>query len=375
MDSPDRSSPLPSMAVVLCILTSANTVQLTISLNLLAFGLAQLIHGPLSDRFGRRPVLINSLLAVAILCIACALAQTIEQLIVARILLGIAAAAEAVIGLAIIKDLYDEDQQVKALALFGMVIAITPALAPIFGGFMHVAFGWQSNFYLISSLAILSMLVVWRFLPESTEPDAQALKASRIVSGYRSLLGNSDFMLHSAMLGLALGLIFIYITGAPFVFISTLGVPVEHFGFYQASNVAAFFLGSMLASRMAGRWPAASMLYFGISLIFIGCMILLVIILFDWLTPLRLMLAYMVMTFGMGPLFAVAPSKALRSIKGQSGTASALLSAVEQTTAGAAAVAISVLNDGTARPMAWLSLGLVLALLVTLRYSNKADSS
>jgi len=400
MHSPDKARALPSMALVLGILVlasstsitstdmyapslpdlaiwfdaSASTVQLTISLNLLAFGLAQLIHGPLSDRFGRRPVLIASLLAVAILCIACALAQTIEQLIIARILLGIAAAAEAVIGLAIIKDLYDEDQQVKALALFGMVIAITPAVAPIFGGFMHVAFGWQSNFFLISALAILSMLVVWRYLPESTQADPQALKTSRVVSAYRSLLSNSDFMLHSAMLGLALGLIFIFITGAPFVLISTLGVPVEQFGFYQASNVVAFFLGSLLASRMAGRLPAARMLNFGIGLIFLGSMILSVIITFDWLTPNRLIMSYMIMTFGMGPLFAVAPSRALRSIKGQSGTASALLSAVEQTTAGAAAVAVSILNDGTARPMAWLTLALVLALLLALRYSNSPSS-
>jgi len=80
--------------------TDATMVKLTISLNILAFGLAQLLHGPLSDRFGRKPVLIVSLICVCVLCIACALAQTIEQLIIARILLGIAAAAEAVVGLA-----------------------------------------------------------------------------------------------------------------------------------------------------------------------------------------------------------------------------------------------------------------------------------
>jgi len=90
--------------------TDATRVQLTISLNLLAFGLAQLVHGPLSDRFGRRPVLLASLGAVACLCIVCAFAQSIDQLIVARVLLGIAAAAEAVVGLAIIKDLYDETE-------------------------------------------------------------------------------------------------------------------------------------------------------------------------------------------------------------------------------------------------------------------------
>ncbi len=108
--------------------TTPTRVKLTISLNMLAFGLAQLIHGPLSDRFGRKPVLMISLLAVVILSMACAAAQTIDQLIAARILLGLAAAAEAVVGLAIIKDLYTEREQVKAMALLGMVIAVAPAV-------------------------------------------------------------------------------------------------------------------------------------------------------------------------------------------------------------------------------------------------------
>ena len=99
--------------------TTPTRVKLTISLNMLAFGLAQLIHGPLSDRFGRKPVLMVSLLAVVILSLACAAAQTIDQLIAARILLGLAAAAEAVVGLAIIKDLYTEREQVKAIAGHG----------------------------------------------------------------------------------------------------------------------------------------------------------------------------------------------------------------------------------------------------------------
>lgn len=353
--------------------TTPTQVKLTISLNMLAFGIAQLFHGPLSDRYGRKPVLIISSVFVVILSLACAMAQSIEQLIAARILLGLAAAAEAVIGLAIIKDLYNEKEQVKALALLGMVIAITPAVAPILGGYLHVAFGWQSNFYVISAMAFLSMVVVTKFLPESTTPDPNALKPKRLFNAYAGLLKNSDFLVHCAILGVALGLIFVFVTGAPFILIDKLGVAPDQFGYYQASIVVAFFFGSVLASRLADHWQAMSLLRLGVAMVLAGSLVLCVVIFLGLTTPLTLTGAYSIITFGMGPLFAVAPSRALRSIHGQSGTASALLSGIEQTMAGIAAVMISLLHDGTARPMAFVTLVLGFALVALFMRSRVED--
>jgi len=353
--------------------TTPTMVKLTISLNMLAFGLAQLIHGPLSDRFGRKPVLIVSSVFVVVFSLGCALAQSIEQLIVVRVLLGLTAAAEAVIGLAIIKDLYSEKQQVKAMALLGMAIAITPAAAPIIGGYLHVAFGWQSNFYVISGMAVISTIVITKVLPESTTPDPRALEPRRLSTAYASLLKNSDFLTHCAILGVALGVVFVFVTGGPFVLIDQLGVPAKHFGYYQASFVVAFFFGSALASRLADSWKAMSLLRVGVGLVLLGSMALCVIIFNQWTTPITLLAAYMIITFGMGPLFAVTPSRALRSIEGQAGTASALLSAIEQTMAGMAALCISLLNDGTARPMGLITLVLGVMLYLLFKRSKMED--
>ena len=353
--------------------TTPTRVKLTISLNILAFGLAQLFHGPLSDRFGRRPVILVSLLLVAVFSLACAFAETIDQLIVARVLLGTVAAAEAVVGLAILKDLYTEKQQVKALALLGMVIAITPAAAPILGGYLHVRYGWQSNFYVISAMALLSFVIIWRLLPESTIPDPKALNFRRVVSGYSRLIVNRDFMVHTSMLGVAMGLVFVFVTAAPFVLIDMLGVAVDRFGFYQAGIVLAFFLGSVLASRLADHWDALRLFGFGVSLVIVGAVALIGVIMLDVLSPMRMIVCYMIITFGMGPLFAVAPSRALRSVEGQAGTASALLSGIEQTMAGVAALLVSVLHDGTARPMAWVTIVLAFSLLLMMRWSRLID--
>ncbi len=352
--------------------TTATKVGLTISLNVLAFGLAQLLHGPLSDRYGRKPVLIVSLSAVALLSLACAAAQTIDQLIVARIFLGIAAAAEAVVGLAIIKDLFTEKQQVKALALLGMVIAITPAMAPILGGYIHVTWGWQANFWVISAMALVALWTVVRMLPESKQPDFTALKMANIVSRYQELLKNSDFLVHSAMLGVCLGMLFVFVTAAPFVFIDILGIPANVFGFYQASMVLAFFFGSVLASQLADRWEPFNLMALGVLIIVLGSTAITIIILGGFMKASTLTGGYVILAFGLGPLFAVAPSRALRSIDRNTGSASAMLNGIEQTTAGLAAVVISLLHDGTARPMAYLTvlLGLILAALV---YRSKKE--
>ena len=343
--------------------TSASKIKLTISLNMVAFGLAQLLHGPLSDRFGRRPILLWSLAGVVVGCLLCTSAQTVNQLILARIFLGLVAAAEAVIGLAILKDLYVEKQQVKALALLGMVIAIVPAMAPILGGYLHVQFGWESNFYVIALMACLSFIVVYLFLPESSTPDAQALQIKRIATAYAGLLKNADFLSHTLVLGVALGLIFVFVTAAPFVLITYFGVQVQHFGFYQAAIVVSFFIGSVTASQLADHWAPERLLNFGVSFVMVGTIVLVFLILSEKLSAINLAVTYAIITFGMGPLFAVAPSHALRSIKSQAGAASAMLSGLEQGIAGLSAVAVSLIHDGTPKPMAWVSGFLALMLV------------
>jgi len=344
--------------------TTPTRVKLTISLNLLAFGIAQLLHGPLSDRFGRRPVLLSSLMAVVVGCMLCVMAQTINQLIAARIFLGLVAAAEAVIGLAIIKDLYNEKQQVKALAFLGMVIAIVPALAPILGGYLHVAFGWKSNFYVIAFMALLSAAVVYKYLPESTQPDPHATRIGRVLRAYKQLLHNAEFVSHTLLLGVGLGLVFVFVTAAPFVLIVQFGVKVQHFGYYSAAIVMSFFVGSLLASQLADRWLAGRLLGSGMAFIVAGSLMLIYLIVNDQLTANFLVISYSLMTFGMGPMFAVAPSRALRSIKTKAGLASALLSGMEQSIAALSGVAVSVLHDGTAMPMAIVTTCLSFVLLL-----------
>ena len=140
--------------------TDAGLVQLTMTLNLVAYAVAQLFYGPLSDRIGRRPVLLAGMIGFALASILCSVAGSIDTLIVARIFQGLTACAEAVVGYAVIRELYDEAGAVRVFAAYGMAIALAPAVGPIIGGHMHVWFGWRSNFVLLTGIIVVVIFLI-----------------------------------------------------------------------------------------------------------------------------------------------------------------------------------------------------------------------
>ncbi|MDD9810686.1 MAG: multidrug effflux MFS transporter [Gammaproteobacteria bacterium] len=331
--------------------TNAGMVKLTISLNVLMFGIGQMFHGPLSDRFGRKPVLLAAIALFTVSSFACALAQSIEQLILARMLQGFMGAAEAVVGMAIFRDLFDEKQQVRALAIFGMSIALGPAVAPIIGGYVHIWLGWRANFYLIGAAGILATVLIWKLLPESAAPDAGALKLSRVIGNYAALLSDKKFITYAAMVGIGMGIIYAFITGAPFILISQLGIATEKFGYYQAFIVGAYFIGSLVSMRLAGRMPTGRLLGIGLALVLAGGGAFLILALLDAITPASFAGSFAVMTLGLGPVFAVAPARAMLSTTRSAGSAAAMLGACEMLIGGLAAGAVSLLHGDTVWPV------------------------
>lgn len=339
--------------------TSAAMVKLTISLNVLMFGLGQVLHGPLSDRFGRKPVLLVAIALFTASSFACALAASIEQLVIARMLQGFMGAAEAVVGMAIFRDLFDEKQQVRALAIFGMSIALGPAVAPIIGGYVHVYLGWRANFYLIGAAGIVATVLIWKLLPESAAPDPGALKPARVFGNYAALLTDKRFLTYAGMVGVGMGIIYAFITGAPFILIDQLGIPTERFGYFQAFIVGAYFAGSLASIRLATRMQTGRLLGLGLALVLAGGGAFLALALADAITPARFAAAFAVMTFGLGPVFAVAPARAMLATTRSAGSAAAMLGACEMSIGGLAAAAVSLLHGDTVWPV-----GIPIAVLI-----------
>lgn len=332
--------------------TTPELIKLTVSLNLIIYGFAQLIYGPLSDRYGRRPIFLWSIILFAIASVGCGIAKSVDQLLVARILQGFFAAAEAVICLAVFKDLFTEKEQVKGFAIYGMSIALAPAVAPILGGYIHIYIGWEYNFFLTAAVGLLTALLIFLLLPESTTPDPDALKLKSILSGYYHLLSNPVFMLYGCLAGVALGFVYIWVTAAPFILIDYFGKPIQHFGYYQALIVVAFFFGSLLATRLVDSWDSIRVLNIGLVTSVLGAALVTGMVFMDQLTAYRLAAAFCLIAFGIGPIFAVSPSKALGAVEKSAGSAAAVFGSLEIGLSGLIATLVSVYHDDTPRPFA-----------------------
>lgn len=340
---------LPSMTQVFGV--TAETVQLTMTLNLAGFALGQLLYGPLSDRYGRRPAMLLGIGAFTILSAACAMAWSIESLLAFRILQGIAAACEAVIGMAVIKELYGEEKGVRVVAIYSMVIAAAPAIGPMIGGQILVHFGWAANFWLLTGLAALTLLAIWCFLVETATLDRTALQPRRLLDQTKLALGIPAFWLYTIGPAAALGGLFAYVTEGPFVFINQLGVPPDVFGFYHAAIVSVFIATNLAVNRYAERIGSRRLLRMGTVLALAGGGLGVLLVATGAIMPWSLSIAFALFVASLALIYAVAPLKALASTKAATGTAASWRGFLEMSGAMLGSAGVTALHDGTPWPL------------------------
>jgi DHA1 family bicyclomycin/chloramphenicol resistance-like MFS transporter len=323
---------------------SPGKVQLTLFVNAVALGLAQLVLGPLSDRVGRRPVFLWGVVLFSVFSAACALSTDINQLIGARALQGAASAAQIVLTLAILMDLFDERQRVRVLAIYGMLFALTPALAPILGGYIHVWLGWQANFWLLVLLGVALSLGIWRFMPETITERNTEFNPVMLAKRYWRLIENKGFMMMALMMGMIVGGLFVFIASAPFIIIDHYGIATERFGFFQVGMIGSYIIGSYLASKLVDRWETSQLLHVGLTLLVTGALLLIV---FEFLlTPSlsRYLIGISTVMFALGPLWAVVPSVTMERSHSSPGISSALFGALEMAGAGIGVALLAALD-------------------------------
>lgn len=259
---------LPALpAIARALGTDTAGAQLTLSVYLLGFGFGQLLIGPLSDRFGRRPVMLWGMAVFVLSSAACAVAPTIETLVAARLVQAFGACVGPVLGRAVVRDVYGPHEAARVLSHVATATALAPLAAPILGGWLSASFGWRSTFFTLTGYGLVLAAMVWTVLKETNRhPDPHAMQPSRMVANYGVLL--ADRVYRGALLtgcG-AFAALFAFISGSPFVYIELYGMSPQQMGFAFGANVTGFMVGTVLSARLSRRLGAGWMIRSGVLL-------------------------------------------------------------------------------------------------------------
>jgi len=240
----------------------------TLSVYLIAFAAATLVWGPLSDRFGRRRMLLTSLVLFVVASVGCALAESFPMLIVWRALQGAFACGGMVIGRAVVRDVYEGPMAQRAMSHVMLVFAVAPALAPVIGGWLESMFGWRSVFQFLALFGLFALVLVFRWLPETHPQVARQSIHPRSVGGnYLRALRHGRFLALVAVLSLGFGGLFLYISGSPALIYDHLGLGESDFGLFFIPAVAGLMSGSWLSGRIAHSWPPLKIIKLGFSVL------------------------------------------------------------------------------------------------------------
>ncbi|MGQ0662378.1 MAG: multidrug effflux MFS transporter [Pseudomonadota bacterium] len=340
---------LPSLPAALA--TDPASVQLTMTAFLAAFAVAQLVYGPVSDRLGRRPVLLAGIALYIFGSLACALAPTIGALIAGRLVQGMGACAGMTITRAVVRDRFEHAEATRALALIGVALTLGPALGPILGGQLEVWFGWRAGFVALVAFGLVVMVAVDRRLAESLRHPV-ATRSMSLFRTYGVLLASRAFWGHLLIVSGFFGALFAYATGVPFVLIELLGMSPDLFGFVFLLTALGYVAGSMIASRAAGRVPGERLVAIGVWLSLAGASLMLGLVAAGHLSPATVVGPMVVYFVGFGLALPSLLVGAMAAFPAIAGAASALIGFAQMTMAAAGSAGLAALYDRTALPMA-----------------------
>ncbi len=262
---------LPAIGRDLGVGTAA--IQLTVTLYLIAVGMGQLFYGPLSDRFGRRPLLMGGLALYAFSSLAAALSFGLGSLILARVLQAVGACAGVVLARAVIRDVWSRDEAASVLGYVTMGMTISPMFAPIIGSLLDMAFGWRATMLACLIFAAPVALVCWRRLPETLPAPQRLPGLVAILQAYRSLWAIPAFRAYAGVTALTTGVFFAFLGGAPYVVVQGMGYSPVVFAIAFALLSVAFAFGNWIAGRYATRLGLIRLLDIGVWINVIGAVL------------------------------------------------------------------------------------------------------
>lgn len=303
---------------------SPRDLALTLSSFFIAFAFGQILVGPLSDRFGRKWLVVGGLATFMLGCLVCALAGDISVLILGRIIQALGACAASVLSRAIARDLFDGEALARALALTMIAMAASPGFSPLIGSALGGLLGWQTIFLGVAAFAAVLAGCYWKMLGETHPAESrESLSLSAVRLAYARLATNPRFILPALAVSLVIGALYTFFAAAPAVLISVLGLTGLQLALYFAGTVVIVFAAGFLAPRLARRWSPVAAGALGLGFAVAGSALILAFAAAPNLVSITMGLTLFL--FGMGLINPLGTAIALQPFGREAGTASALL--------------------------------------------------
>ena len=267
---------IPSMpGLVRYFATDIATVQLTLTLYLAGIAAGQLVYGPLSDHYGRRPLMLAGLGLYAASALVASLAQSIDILILGRIAQALGGCAGIVITRAIIRDVYDRDRGASVLGYVTMAMTIAPAMAPVIGGYLDHWVGWRAGLWVLTAYGALLFVGCVVYLPETLKEPQPTIGFGAVLRSYRVLLKRPAFVGYAVGTGFSTACFFSFLAGAPYLMIEVLDRPPSDYGIWFVIVSFGYFIGNFLSGKLSRRFGVERMVAVGTAMVLFGALAML----------------------------------------------------------------------------------------------------
>ncbi|MEJ8572939.1 multidrug effflux MFS transporter [Microbaculum marinum] len=337
-----------------------NAVQYVLTVFLFALSFAQLVYGSLSDRFGRRPVMIAGFVVFIAGSLLCAVAWSLPVLLVGRFIQGAGGCAGMVLGRAILRDLYDRDRAASLLGYVTMSMVLAPMLGPAIGGGFEETLGWRAGIFSVAAVAAGVLVLVWLRLPETHYNRGVSTGFLNQFRSFTVLARSPVFLCYAGTMSCTTGTFFAFLGAAPFIVIEVMGRGPGEFGLWAMMIAFGYMIGNFVTGRYAERVGTRRMIFYGILVSLVGTAILLALARFGPAIPIVLFAPMMLVTFSNGLVMASAVTSSVSVRPDLAGAASGLGGFLQIGTGAIATIVVGLAHDGTAVPMALIILAFAL---------------
>jgi DHA1 family bicyclomycin/chloramphenicol resistance-like MFS transporter len=344
---------MPAMAAGLG--TTPVTIQLTISAYVFGAAIGQILLAPLSDRFGRKPMLFAGMAAYVIAAAGCVLAQSVEMLAVMRFIQGMSTFAGRILPRAMVRDLYDREDAAKLLSYMAMVGGLAPIAAPLIGAFLSESYGWRSTFAFMATYGLVMLVLVF-WLIEETLPKSRRIKIrpAAMISNFAIQFRNRAFVAYTLCVLFNMAGLMTFLVSASSIVILYLGLSPKIFAIGMACVMTGYATGAFIAGRLVNRYGLDHLIAAGALLSALSGLTMLVLALSGVNTIWAVMAPMFTYMISFSLIVPQAMAGALSPFGAMAGSAMSNLGFVQTCTSALIAAVVGLLYDGTQMPMVWI---------------------